>query len=86
MTILWIVIAVVWLVGCWLVARFAGKRGHSFWAFFALAMLTSWATALIVTLVIPDQATTQDPASLTRVRQAPAGRQIFERVISLREG
>lgn len=55
--VLVIVLAAIWLVPSWLVARYAERKGYSFVVFLIGALLVSWLLALLVGLVLPNRRT-----------------------------
>jgi hypothetical protein len=51
--VLFAVLVVLWIGPSYLVGRIAARKGRSFGAFFAAALLLIWPVVLVVALVIP---------------------------------
>jgi hypothetical protein len=53
-TILWIILAIIWLALAFWPARVAGRKGHSFIGFFILSLIC-WPLALVVAFLVRDR-------------------------------
>ncbi len=51
--ILWLVLAVIWIIPASLVARLARRRGYAFVPFMVAALIVPWPVVLVVALVLP---------------------------------
>ena len=53
-TILWIILAIIWIAIAFWPARVANRKGHSFIGFFILSLIC-WPLALIVAYAVRDR-------------------------------
>jgi hypothetical protein len=53
-TILWIILAVIWIGLAFWPARVAGRKGHSFLGFFIFSLIC-WPLALVVAYLVRDR-------------------------------
>lgn len=51
--VLWLVLAVVWIVPASLVARLADRRGYPFPPFLIAALIIPWPVMLIIVVALP---------------------------------
>lgn len=51
--VLWLVLAVIWIVPASLVARAASRRGYAFAPFLITALIIPWPIILVIVVVLP---------------------------------